>query len=321
MTTGTQPPTGAQQAGSALFYAVNSVLIMFVNKWVLTTYKFPSATFLSLAQFLATLVILYTLKKRGAISFPDVDAGMFKRVFPLPIIFMLNTLTGLDGTKAISIPMFTVLRRFTMVFTMLLEYYLLNVIASVKIRLCVALMIGGALIAASSDLAFDLVGYMFIFANDIFTAAYGVVLKKKLDAKDLGEFGLMYYNSLYSLPFMAAYFLFQTEEVHKVMEFPHWGEPAFLLNFLLSAAMGCLLNYSIFMCTKFNSALTTTVVGCLKNVLSTYIGMLVGGDYVFSVTNFVGLNVSIVGSLIYSYVVYQDSQAKRAAALANKAGP
>jgi hypothetical protein len=66
-------PTVRDQAIGGLFYAVSSFGIMFANKFVLTTYAFPSFLFLALAQFMATLVLLQGGKMFGVLSYPDFD--------------------------------------------------------------------------------------------------------------------------------------------------------------------------------------------------------------------------------------------------------
>ncbi|CAG5126394.1 unnamed protein product, partial [Candidula unifasciata] len=297
-----------QRIIAALFYGFSSMMIVVVNKLVLTSYNFPSFQVLALGQIISGIVVLYIAKMLRLITFPDLSWDTVRKVWPLPLVYIGNLLFGLGGTKKLSLPMFTVLRRFSILFTMIAEYYILNVRASWFVQMSVYLMILGAVIAAGTDLSFDLLGYTFILLNDVATAANGVYTKQKLEAKSLGKYGLLYYNSLIMFLPVLILTIYSGELIEAYM-FEQWADPVFLFQFLLSCLMGFILNYSIIMCTACNSALTTTIVGVLKNLLVTYLGMFLGGDYVFSLTNFIGINISVCGSLLYTYVTFKQHPA------------
>lgn len=293
------------QIFSAVLFGTVSFLLVVINKVVLTSFKFPSYQFLGLGQIVATIVVLYFAKLLGIVTFPDFEKDTLSKIWPLPLLYLLNMIFGLGGTKKLNLPMFTVLRRFAIWFTMLLEGWILGVKATRTTQFCVFLMIFGALIAAIGDLTFDLVGYTFITLNNIYNAANGVYTKQKLDAKELGKYGLLFYNAFFSfIPICGL--AYAKGEFDRVKTFEEWTNPYFLVQFLLSCFMGFVLMYSVVLCTHYNSALTTTIIGLLKNLLITYVGMVIGGDYVFSWLNFTGLNVSVVGSLVYTYVTFRN---------------
>ncbi|XP_037349009.1 UDP-N-acetylglucosamine/UDP-glucose/GDP-mannose transporter isoform X1 [Talpa occidentalis] len=294
-------PLPAAQLLSAFFYGTCSFLLVLVNKTLLTTYGFPSPICLGIGQMAATIMILYVSKLNKIIHFPDFDKNIPVKLFPLPLLYVGNHISGLSSTRKLSLPMFTVLRKFTIPLTLLLETIILGKQYSLNIIVSVFAIILGAFIAAGSDLAFNLEGYVFVFLNDIFTAANGVYTKQKMDPKELGKYGVLFYNACFMIIPMLIISV-STGDFQQATEFNQWKNVVFIIQFLLSCFLGFLLMYSTVLCSYYNSALTTAVVGAIKNVSIAYIGMLVGGDYIFSVLNFVGLNICMAGGLRYSFL-------------------
>uniref|UniRef100_A0A8D1XLG5 Solute carrier family 35 member D2 n=1 Tax=Sus scrofa TaxID=9823 RepID=A0A8D1XLG5_PIG len=270
-------PSRAAKLLSALFYGTCSFLLVLVNKALLTTYRFPSPIVLGIGQMAVTIMILYVSKLNKIIHFPDFDKKIPVKLFPLPLLYIGNHISGLWSTSKLR------------------KQYSLNIIVSVFA------IILGAVIAAGSDLAFNLEGYIFVFLNDLFTAANGVYTKQKMDPKELGKYGVLFYNACFMI-IPTLILSISTGDLRQATEFNQWKNVLFIIQFLLSCFLGFLLMYSTVLCSYYNSALTTAVVGAIKNVSIAYIGMLVGGDYIFSVLNFVGLNICMAGGLRYSFL-------------------
>ena len=284
---------------AAALYSATGIGITMVNKIVLSVYKFPSPSFLALSQVIVTILLLGTLKRFNMVQFEDVSVRSCKLIWPLPVFFLGNAVCSLGGTKAVSVPTFSALRKFSILMTMLLEIRLLKKIPSAGVAASVAVMILGSLVAAMKDLNFDLVGYAFVMANNAFTAGNYVVAKQKADTAAFGVYGTLFYCALMSSP---GCFLLALPDFHKVYEFKLWSDRGFVMMFLLSSAMGFMVTFSTIYCTKVNSGLTTSVIGCLRNVVPVYLGMLSVFEYTFNRMNFAGHTLSVFGAIAYSFL-------------------
>ena len=133
-----------------------------------------------------------------------------KEVLPVSLMFLGNVICGLGSTKALNLPMFTALRRVSILMTMVAEVCFLNARPSHQIVFSIFMMVGGALVAALDDLSYDGWGYTLVLFNNLFTCLNGVWLKKAAISGRCSKMGVLFYNSLFSAVIMIAFFLFES---------------------------------------------------------------------------------------------------------------
>lgn len=192
-----------------------------------------------------------------------------------------------------------------------LEYVTLGVVPSRGTLLAVGLMLSGSVIAGAGDLKFDLVSYMFVLANSLATAVYLISMKTASSevSKQLGNWGVFYYNCVLAVPMLVVWCLFRGS-FSAARQFPLLSHPPFIVAYLCSAFLAFFLNYSTFWCTRANSALTTSVTGQTKNILTTLVGVLAFGGVHVTILGALGLLTSVAGSVMYGVVKFNEKRSR-----------
>ncbi|CAM8923080.1 unnamed protein product [Rhodiola kirilowii] len=314
-----QPDTAAQEGMSrrgvyaAVCYMACAVLLVMFNKAALSSYNFPCANVITLLQLVCSCLLLYTMKYWRIISFTSSKAQILAtestalvpmqtliRTLPLALAYLLYMVVSMESVRGVNVPMYTTLRRTTVAFTMAVEYLLTGQKHSRRVISSVAIIILGAYVAGVRDLTFDLYSYGIVFLANICTAVYLALIARIGKSSGLNSFGLMWCNGIICAPILLLSAIVR-RDFEVVFSFPHLYTPGFQTVMLLSCVMAFLLNYSVFLNTTLNSALTQTVCGNLKDIFTVVLGWLLFGGLPFDLVNIVGQSLGFFGSFLYAY--------------------
>ncbi|XP_006814403.1 uncharacterized protein LOC102810125, partial [Saccoglossus kowalevskii] len=167
------------------------------------------------------------------------------------------------------------------------------------------------------DVQFHLISYIYGGVCVLAQALYLLYIQKMGIEKHISAVGFLYINSVTCIPLLIIYTVV-TSEILAVMAYPQWTEPGFVASYLIVISMGCVLNYSLFLCTTLNSALTTSLVGVVKGVVTTVIGMFTFGGVEPTVLNISGICMNTTGGIWYSAIKYQEKKKKLSALSSNE---
>ncbi|XP_010241625.1 PREDICTED: putative UDP-sugar transporter DDB_G0278631 [Nelumbo nucifera] len=300
-------------AYASISYMTCAVLLVMFNKAALSSYNFPCANVITLSQMICSCLLLYVMRFWKIISFTVVDPWALTdnsvtlvplkklvRTLPLASTYLLFMLVSMESVRGVNVPMYTTLRRTTVVFTMIVEYLLTRQKYSSSVVGSVGLIVLGAFIAGARDLSFDSYGYVVVFMANITTAIYLATIARIGKSSGLNSFGLMWCNGIICGPVLLIWTFFHGD-LEITMNFPHLYSPGFQAIMLLSCILAFLLNYSVFLNTTLNSALTQTICGNFKDLFTIGLGWLLFGGLPFDVLNVFGQFLGFLGSGLYAY--------------------
>lgn len=294
---------------SALSYGVASMAMVFINKAILMQYA-HSMTLLTLQQ-LATTLLIYFSRQMGYTKARGVDSMTAKKLLPVSLFYNANVAFALASLKGVNIPMYIAIKRLTPLAVLIAGIFSGKGKPTTQVALSVVLTAAGCVIAALGDFSFDLFGYSMALTSVFFQTMYLVLVEKSGAEDGLSSIEIMFYNSFLSLPFLLFLIIITGEFPNSLsILFAKSSSISFFVVLLLSLVMGIVLNFTMFLCTIVNSALTTTIVGVLKGVGSTTLGFVLLGGVQVHALNVTGLVINTAGGVWYSYAKYRQKKSK-----------
>lgn len=129
--------------------------MVLLNKATLSSFAFTSPISLLLFQCLVCVVLVRACSAVGAVKLEPWNFAIARLWFPVNVIFVGMIWTSFFALKHLGVPMATVLKNMTNLFTICGDYMLYGKTYGAGVWLTLALMTVSAVCGAATDLAFS----------------------------------------------------------------------------------------------------------------------------------------------------------------------
>lgn len=294
---------------AALSYGGASMAMVFINKAIIMQYS-SSMTLLTIQQ-LATALLIHMGRVMGLTKAKALNMDTARKLLWVSLFYNANVAFALASLKGVNIPMYIAIKRLTPLAVLVAGFFTGKKRPSREVSISVILIAAGVIIAALGDFSFDLFGYSMALTSVFFQTMYLVLVEKSGAEDGLSSVDIMFYNSFLSLPFLL-FLIIATREFPDSLYslLVKSSSLTFSAIFAASLIIGIALNYTMFLCTIVNSALTTTIVGVLKGVGSTTLGFVLLGGVEVHALNVIGLVINTAGGVWYSFAKYLEKKNK-----------
>ncbi|TFK74890.1 UDP-galactose transporter [Pluteus cervinus] len=288
-------------------YCVASILMTVVNKFVVSGANFSMNFLLLCIQSTVCVACVLVVKKAGIISFRSFDSQDAKAWFPVSFLLVSVIYTGSKSLQFLSIPIYTIFKNLTIILIAYGEVIWFGGRVTGLTAISFLFMVFSSVIAAWADVSTSLpdpapvastgisfealqavtgavrhlnVGYFWMLVNCLTSAAYVLMMRKRIKATGFSDWDSMFYNNLLSIPVLAVFSIivedWGTENLSR--NFPEETRRVLLFAIVFSGAAAVGISYTTAWCVRATSSTTYSMVGALNKLPVAASGMLFFGD-------------------------------------------
>jgi GDP-mannose transporter len=232
-------------------------------------------------------------------NYPPLTFETARSWAPVNLFFCGMLFTGMASLQTNSVPMVTVFKNITNVFTTFGDYIWFGSQPEQLVLAAFGVMLGGAVIAAWKDITISPIGLFWMVMNCLSTSGYVLYMKHATQSIRLTKFGMVYANNVLCIVFLLP-IAFALGEVNLFLITPSIHTVDYTLKNLFAGFVGFFLNFASLSCVQATGPTTYAIVGSLNKVPVTFLGFFLFESQISSETWFY-IGVSLCGGFLYSY--------------------
>ena len=260
-------------------------------------------------QSIIAVIAVEFSKKMGWVDYPSFDMKVAMQWAPVNIAFCAMLFTGMASLQYNSVPMVTVFKNITNIFTAFGDYYFFGSKVEALVMVAFGVMLGGAVFAAKNDVAVTSTGLFWMAANCLATAGYILYMKFATKNVKLSKFGMVFYNNVLCTVFMLPVTLYNGE-MKLFLKSTDIHTPMYFYKNSFAGFVGFFLNFASLNCVSITGPTTYAIVGSLNKIPTAFLGWAVFDIEITSQTCFF-IVVSMCGGFLFSYAKIKSSSSSR----------
>ncbi|GJP33535.1 hypothetical protein CLOM_g18064 [Closterium sp. NIES-68] len=301
-------PQAISPGGAWAMNIVSSVGLIMINKVVMSSYRFVFATTLTGLHLTFTglfgAVCVWLGYLSGQANIPLWDILWFGMLANLSIVgmnlsLMSNSVGFYQISKLAIIPV-----------TCLCETLLHAKSYSKEVKLSVVAVMLGVGVCTVTDISVNTFGLITATVAVVSTSLQQIFVGELQRKHNVGSFDLLRQTAPIQAVTLLVVgpFLDYALTTHNLLEFPLTSNAAIFVLLSCAFAIGC--NLSVYLCIGKFSATSFQVLGHMKTVVVLILGWTVFKDP-FTLKNFSGMLMAIVGMLLYSWAVEKEKKGEK----------